>query len=633
MNNPIFIKEIFLISDTGKCKAKFREGLNIVISIDVGNDDLETKEENIRNSVGKTTFINLIDYIFGKSKFISEVNQDTEGFFKDKYVIGYVSFHGHKFTIKRSILDNDEIYVYHNWIEKDILKIKDTSSLEKICEIKNAKSFNKFLTKEIYNNTNIFDDKTYTSHRQIMNFLIRDQYHGFNNFNSGIKSENAEYKKDRLDFLLGLVTEEIQELKLKIETLKKEKNELSNEKKILNNYFEMKFGNKDKLIAEIKKVNSNKSNLDEELLELKNYDKSSDEKHLNILMSKKFELTKSLDKLNNNLEIFKSKYENYNLAINEISNELYKLNTIDNSIDIFNSFKVKKCPYTSKNLKDKCDFLNWDDELDFKKLTEARKKILIYEKDDLNKAIKKIISIYGRFIKDRETIVENLNELESEILNSEIDYKDSIQKLELKITELEKRKSILEEQLINYTYIGELGEKISEKNKVLKNHTDTINNSKENIIGDLNSIFNKIIQYLTNNGRDGKIDNKTYKPYVLFKENKRRDTGAAMKNLAIIAFDIALLEFSLKTKLDSYNYPRFLVHDSPRKNDLQEYMYFNIFKYIIKLEEEYFKKGIYFQYIITTLDIPKDVNKEKYIKLELDNSGSGGKLFGRDIGI
>ncbi|CEQ11117.1 Uncharacterised protein [[Clostridium] sordellii] len=633
MNNPIFIKEIFLISDTGRCKAEFREGLNIVISIDIGVDKLEAKKEKIRNSVGKTTFVNLIDYIFGKSKFISEVNEDTEEFFRERYIIGYVSFHGQKFTIKRSILFNDEIYVYRNWIKKDVLKLKDNSNLEMIDDIKDTKSFNKFLTKKIYNNTNIFDDKIYTSHRQIMNFLIRDQYHGFNNFNSGIKSERAEYKKDRLDFLLGLVTKEIQELKLKIETLKKEKSELNNEKKILNNYFEMKFGNKDELIDEIKAINSNKSIIEEELLELKNSDRSGHEEKLNILMSKKIELTKSLDELNNSLEIFKSKYKNYNLAINEICNELYKLNTIESSIDIFNSFKVKKCPYTSKDLKNKCEFLNWDDELDFKKLTEARKKILIYEKDDLNKAIKKTELISQNFIKDREGILENLNKLENEILNNKIDYNDLIKKLETKVVKLEKRKSILEEQLINYNYINELVEKISGKKKILKNCIDTINNLKENIIEDLNSIFNKIIQYLTNNGRDGKIDNKTYEPYILFKESNRRDTGAAMKNLAIIAFDIALLEFSLKTKVDSYNYPRFLVHDSPRKNDLQEYIYFNIFKYIIKLEKEYFEKGRYFQYIITTLDVPEEVNKEEYIKLELDNSGSGGKLFGRDIGI
>ncbi len=630
MNNPIFIKEIFLLPHIGRCKAIFRQGLNIVISIDA---NLEIKKENIRNSVGKTTFINLVDYILGKSEFISEVNEDTEEFFKDTYVIGHVSFHGQKFTIKRSILYSDEIYVYCGWIEKDVLKLKDNSKFKMVDGINDSQSFKKFLNKEIYNDSNIFDGKIYTSHRQIMSFLIRDQYHGFNNFNSGIKSEKAVYKKDRLDFLLGLVTKEIQELKLKIETLNKEKDDLSNEKKTLNNYFEMKFGDKDKLTTKIKEVDSNKLNLEGELIELNNSIGSNQKERLNILTCKKIELTKSLDELNDNLEIFKSKYENYNLAINEICNELYKLDSIDNSIDIFNSFKIKKCPYTSKELKDKCEFLNWDDELDFKKLTEARKKILIYEKNDLNEAVKKTEILYENFTKDRQRISENLIKLEHEILDNKMNYEELIKEIELKILKLETKKSILEEQLMNYEYVEELGKKISKKNKDLKKYRNDIDALKENIIEDLNNIFNKIIQYLTNNGRDGKINNKTYEPYILFKESNRRDKGAAMKNLAIIAFDIALLEFSLKTKKDSYNYPRFLVHDSPRKNDLQEYMYLNIFRYIIKLEAEYFKKGRYFQYIITTLEIPKDINEKEYIKLELDNTGVGGKLFGRDIEI
>lgn len=49
-----------------------------------------------------------------------------------------------------------------------------------------------------------------------MSYLIRDQFYGFSKFDSGIKEERANSRKKRLEFLLGLITEDKVELEEQI---------------------------------------------------------------------------------------------------------------------------------------------------------------------------------------------------------------------------------------------------------------------------------------------------------------------------------------------------------------------------------------------------------------------------------
>lgn len=639
MDNPCYIESIELYPKTGRCKSTFRQGLNVIISIDTkneikSNDDVNQEKNNnlnnkIRNSVGKTTFINLIDYVFGKSSFIDINNSELVEFFKEKFIISEVSFHGEKFTVKRSIIDSDNIVLFDGWVKSKVIEIN--CELTPYEEFKNNDEYIKFLNKKIYKNSNLFDKKYYTTYRSIMNYLIRDQYNGFNRFDSGINSEKSNVKKNRLEFLLGIITKEINELKLKIDELTNEKKELENKKNILDNYFCMKIGSKSDVKGKLKDINGNIKINEKKIKEI---DEKYKDTIFNIekLQHEKNEMMDSVFRIKEEMEIFYSKHTNYKLAINDILNEIEKIDDIKNSIDIFSSFEIKKCPYMLKAFKEKCEYLDWDSTEEINKITDSRRKILLYEKLDLEKAINKNLIIYKKLKDEKIAIEDRIQNIYKEIDKLKEVYTNEIEEIQNKINELNIQKHIISEQVKNYDYIDEVNLKIKDKKTQIKNKKDEINNQKLNVVGDLNTIFNKIIKNITNDERIGNINQNTYEPNILFKNTKKLDNGAAMKNLAIIAFDIALLEFSLKYDNEGTHYPRLLIHDSPRKNDLQDWLYFNVFEYIVSLEKEYFPRNKHFQYIITTLDLPEKINNEKYIRLTLDNSGEEGKLFGRNIG-
>lgn len=622
MNNPLYINQILIYPIEGKCNVEFRQGLNIIYSKNIENGN----EIKIRNSVGKTTFIKLIDYMLGKSNFAKD-NNDNKEFFNKKEIIAELSFYNEKFTILRSVLDTDTVTVYDGWITKKILD-KDYKDTNK--KVYDLKGYIEFLNEKIYKNTNIINGKRYVSHRSIMSYLIRDQFDGFKKYNSGIKEEYAKTREKRLEFLLGLVNPEIEDLKNTISELQKEKSELDKNRRIINNYFVNVYGSKKDINSNIKEIGKQLELLHNKLE--KNKMNSDTEKEYQLKKDEKIKLTYELEAKEDEIEILLYKGESYRLTVNDIKNEIHKLSQIGTSIDIFGPYNIMRCPYLLKDLKHHCEYIEWDkDNEETIKMLDARKNILLYEEKDLNRAISRNIhSIEEKQIKI-EQIKNRIQDLNLELTNLEYEIDVYLKDIRDEIKELEITKNLLEIELNNYNHIETLKDLANDKK-------DLINNNKERLellsksIDEFTEIYNKIIKFLTDESRIGVINKKNYSPHILY-TNNNKDDGAAMKNLAIIAFDLALLELSLVNSEVSKYFPRFIIHDSPRNNDLQDDIYFRVFEYIIKLEKVYFPQHIYFQYIITTLDYPSKLISDKYIVLELDNSGEGGKLFGRNIEV
>lgn len=78
--------------------------------------------------------------------------------------------------------------------------------------------------------------------------------------------------------------------------------------------------------------------------------------------------------------------------------------------------------------------------------------------------------------------------------------------------------------------------------------------------------------------------------------------GAALPAMArVIAFDLACLMSSVS----GYgNHPRFLVHDSPRSNDMEDQLFENLFRVVAHAENSFGDNLPSFQYIITTTTPP-----------------------------
>ncbi|MBV4429693.1 DUF2326 domain-containing protein, partial [Clostridium tyrobutyricum] len=195
--------------------------------------------------------------------------------------------------------------------------------------------------------------------------------------------------------------------------------------------------------------------------------------------------------------------------------------------------------------------------------------------------------------------------------------------------------STIEHQVSQHLYLDSLRKNKKNKQADITAKKAELSKSSTSIVR-INEIYNEVVDFLSQGSREGIIDNKTFEPFILFKTGQV-DTGAGMKSIAIIAFDLTMLAFSLENKSHGEYIPYLdiLVHDSPKRNDIYIVMYKRVFDFVIKLEETYLPIGASFQYIITTLDASKQVleNRKKYVRLSLDNSGDGGKLFGTTVYI
>lgn len=102
---------------------------------------------------------------------------------------------------------------------------------------------------------------------------------------------------------------------------------------------------------------------------------------------------------------------------------------------------------------------------------------------------------------------------------------------------------------------------------------------------------------------------------------------AALDSLKIIAFDLAALHMAVEEQADL---PAFLIHDSPREADLDGQLYAGLFKLVQQWEEAAEKPC--FQYIITTTTAPpRELQGERHVRLQMNSTPAGNRLFGMDL--
>ncbi|MBU3072848.1 DUF2326 domain-containing protein [Clostridium estertheticum] len=630
MGSNIFIHRLLIYPQLGKCDVEFRNGLNVVWSKDINEN--KHIESNLRNSVGKTTFVKFIDYLLGKSYFIVSIDAAKKNLFENKSLLAEVIFGNERFTVKRSVLEYEEIHVFSGWVLDDVLN----ETVKEKGEPLDLKGYRMFLTKKIYGENIIVNKKVYITHRNIMSYLIRDQFAGFVKYDSGLKEENAKTRRKRLEFLLGLISEKKEQLEQDIDGLDKKKGEYANERNILKKYFQLVSEtnlsklNKGKAINEkqIKDYETELANKDDLLIRLQ----TQNEECKNI----KIEFNRKCVHIDDEIYMLNLKETDYNMASKDIENELFKIKNINLSIDIFSPFQFKRCPVYMKELKGEkvvCGYISENENKnEFKNMTEARKKILTFEKKDINEATNKMSSFVKELKIKKIVILKKLSENNELQKKTEADIEEQFDKVGDKIKDLKHKNDLIDKELVNFQYVDKLKGFIDEKNTQIAEKKEALESIIKSRAFELNDVFNKIVKYLTDNARCGMISIKDYTP-AIYTLSGNMDKGSAMCNVAVIAFDLAMLEMSLKFNDIGEVYPKFLVHDSPKLHDIQIETYKRIMDYVTCMEVEYSSKE--FQYILTTLDISDNVekNKDTYIRLTLDNSGDGGKLFGCQVEI
>lgn len=627
MSSDIFVKRILVNPELGKCDVSFRMGVNIVwaenvAQIDSGND--------FRNSVGKTSFIRLVDYLMGKKQYISNP-LGADGIFIERYMLAEVRLGGQYFTVSRRLIDKDENRIYKGCV---IEKLLNNEKIEN--KLLNCEEYLVFLTEHIYGENIIIRNKNYISHRSIMSYLIRDQFYGFTKFDSGMKEEQSTTRKKRLDFLLGLITEEKVDLEEEILNLNNEKKKLLSEKKTLKSYFDFI---SDESYTELKR---RRKRLEKDLE--RNQKALETALEFKVQIDEKIEgsiqasvtLSSQIQGYEEELYILRHRLSEYQKAINDIDNEDYKIDTMSVAVEMFQKIDFEKCPFYLDNLEKNektCEYLKNQGKVNqLPQAITARRKIIQMEKKELTDSIKRVNSYIKQFERDIKYYKKCLKEQEKEQEKLYSERHEKYERIEEENQTIRYSLDLIAKDTRNFEYLEKLDDKIQGKKDDIKVTQESLNFLLRNRAVELNKYYSEVIDYITNKERIGEINFQTYEPRILYK-NGTPDNGAGMKNAAVLAFDIAMLELAINNQdVEKYR-PLFLIHDSPKLHDLDLTIYYRLLDYMINMEKKYEDRE--FQYIITTLDISQNVlnNKEKYIRLRLDNSGDGGKLFGCTIDI
>jgi hypothetical protein len=103
-------------------------------------------------------------------------------------------------------------------------------------------------------------------------------------------------------------------------------------------------------------------------------------------------------------------------------------------------------------------------------------------------------------------------------------------------------------------------------------------------------------------------------------------TGQALRTSAtVLGFDIACLIASVA---GTGQFPRLLIHDSPREADMEEAMYNRLFLLLRDLESRFHNRAPSFQYIVTTTTPPpRHLPRDPYVRMELDGRTGDGLLL------
>lgn len=619
----LFINYVGTLPIKGKVDVQLRKGLNVVFAEKILNGE----DNGPRNSLGKSTFVKLIDYGLGSTNFLQKHQDKARKELLNYSLIIEILINNNNFTLRRNLIDATENYIYRGWVRNKLLENNDIRPIVG----PSLNDYKEFIEFNLLHRNNYSNDEKLLSLRNYIPFIIRNQVDGFSNLQRpmGI-SEGAQFSRFRTEFFAGLSTVKKIELEQELVETEEKRKQASQDYNTIDRYLKKKeaIANVGKANldykSEIQIITDEISKLKQSLLERNNIE-SKLRNELKVIEHSIFELEEKI-RLNN------SRILNYQATINDIYKEFDSFNIYSKASHLFGKYDIEVCPTC---------FREFEDTSNLKEIFEEDsgsisliKEILRNEISDLQSAIDEM----RLQIKEFNGTKYNLFEIQSQIIR---DLKNYTSNILLELNERERSLDYLKIEQAEYIYIQDIQEDLTEyknnlskqikKKQEINQKINTANLEIEENKDELIRVYNKVVKYLYSNKRQGilKFSPKAnnIEVEIAYSDSEENiDSGAAAQIVKVIAFDLALLELSLN---NSTYHPKLLIHDSPNVNDIDIDVYHNIFSYILELENaELENKGeVDFQYIITTISKPEEV-LEDHIILQLDTGSEGGKLFG-----
>ncbi|KAF6628807.1 hypothetical protein H6F38_20055 [Paenibacillus sp. EKM208P] len=628
-NQPLYIHRVLLDPPIYHEDTTFREGLNVIWA--------ESTDKGSANSVGKTTLKNLIDYGLGKTEFISEEKHKQIPVLQGRCLVFMFSCYEAQYTLRRMLSKVDHCVVYRNWSTEE-----QQSNIDFTGDIA---GYVAWLENKLWAGRNRPSNDLKISFRQAMSLLARDQITGFSAKEKSFKSERKKVTQDRLTFLLGFITEERIEVREEQERATALVEENKATPQILEKFLSTQEIAEEQIKWELKSLRGQMAEKVSELKIMEAYIKRLQETELSRLTEELIKTRNQYEDIEGNLLITESRINQYAQAQKEAKLEIEELDILVEARQSFKLLNSYKCPHCHKELPEEiinlalhdCGVLNSSDENEFSPdLTaiEERKMVLNFEIEDLMEAIEALSERLEILVSNKKEIGVKLTNLQNKITEIEKQQHNDLKELNSSIFELENQIDVLVKSELLYKRKDELLKQLRAYRKQ-KREADAkmkaINEKEKEMKATLSSYFHEIISFLYNKQRKGKLDPETLKPEILHIKGEMKDDGAAAITVATIAFDLALLKYSLN--FVSSEHLLLLIHDSPAQYEIDlTNIYAKVFDWLIDLENQEIQEHgkIRFQYIITSLYIPENVkdNKHGYIRKKLFGGSDDGKLFG-----
>ncbi|SMF90476.1 Uncharacterized protein YydD, contains DUF2326 domain [Paenibacillus uliginis N3/975] len=626
MTKSLFINRLLVYPSEKEIDITFRKGLNIILAEDIGDVNIQT-----RNSVGKTTFVDLIDFGLGRESFLPDDKKSAKIRMEKMILHLEYSIGSQKYTVLRSLVNEENVILYKDWVIDGLLEGHEfhhnNYDVKKYCS---------FLENELYEGRNSFDKKKIISWRQSAPILIRDQVGGFQELTKPANYyEKAPVRRKRVEFLLNLLTPE----KTDLENRQAEASELAAEKQkaynVIAKYAKHKQNQSDievhsrkiSIESEISKKNDVLAHLKDQLV---NFNKIKDAEN-----AQRARWFNELRQIKNNILTYHYRIKNYEATINEIQGELEKIDIAQSAVQFLNRYEYKQCPRCLR------PFSSDQDENCKHSVNQVSIKSVNLIRTVLNNEKKELIESTLSHQEEIKFLNEQQEELQQMIGVIDASLKKDINVILEQVEDKEGvianyRKELLElNNSLNlssdvenyYAEWQEAKQKLTEINKDIS----TILKEVDKRLLSFQVEVNEVIKFLFSNSRVGLLKRSERKGNFSLEIKHATtdgiDDGAASFPLRVIAFDLALLKLAIS---EDTNHPKFLIHDSPNVHDIDPKVYRRIFTFVLQLEKEDLEINgkVDFQYFITTIDIPDELKNSEYVRLKLDNSGERGKLFG-----
>lgn len=624
----LIINKLVLVGRSKSYYVNFDIGINII------HGDSDT---------GKSSILNLIDYLLGSKKIYMYDEIEQYG----KYAMLEVSLNEKVYTIKRDIFEPKEnIEVFSTDIE-NINKVFPLEYSPDYDREGPAGHFSDFLLSSL--NIPIIKVKQAPSkdNSPMVRLSFRDlfKYCYFDQDDVGSreildrKNPSLVVKnKETFKFIHNVLDTQITELQNMIGEKNREKKEVINKYAVISSFLlETKLSTEESL-------HTKKDELDEKINFLekeKNYltDKmKSDNEEMEELRIVVLELEKRINKLLSQKSHKEAQLEQNIRLRKEYQADINKLQTslkVKNSISMQHT-EIVECPLCNSKMDTmeiKKHFVEHNEDVLKKEINSIKNR-----SKDLNKLIDELkdelFLVEENLLEDREQLNKAKNILDTkaekfispyitqrDIVISELSsFKEQLDKIEyflkirLQLNELKQKEELLLKQ------VSELQSKL----EILKEQTPSI----EETLNDIGTYLKEFLEYIPIKSAYGiRLSEKTFLPIV--RERNYTDlTSGGLRTLVSLGYITSLLKNSL---LKETNFPSLIMIDTVGKylgktkkntNDIDESKenkkeglddpkkYISIYNYLQELSNEFINLGNAHQIILVDNDFPEDLEKD-----------------------